>query len=185
LGTDRIQEESLALVRHLERWVRNQEFEVILATMPLPQEPDLTGFLGRWLTEGRLGLARTGPQRSLEFGLVTTLEGPWVKKPYGLLEPPVEAPGWTPGPKTLVLVPGVAFSPAPGGGADRLGRGAGYYDRWLARFGPQVFTLGVGLAHQTLERVPTEAHDQPLTGWLDPSGFRGFPGEELVPKLDP
>lgn len=110
----------------------------------------------------------------MDFGQVTDFSGPWETKPYGMREPPASAPAWTPGRPTLLLVPGLAFAAAPGGGAWRLGRGAGYYDRWLARFGMDVFSLGVGLSVQTEDWVPLEPHDQRIDGWLVPGGFHGF-----------
>lgn len=53
----------------------------------------------------------------------------------------------------LILVPGAAFTKA---GA-RLGRGGGYYDRYL----PQTHALKVALARsgQLFDELPTEPHD--------------------------
>lgn len=63
----------------------------------------------------------------------------------------------------LVLVPGVAFDAA----GTRLGRGAGFYDRFLAsyrsaRAGARKPALAVGLCFdaQVLPAIPAEAHDQ-------------------------
>ena len=55
----------------------------------------------------------------------------------------------------LILVPGCGFDLEGG----RLGRGGGYYDRFLAG---QVGVLKVGLCFecQMIDRLPTEAHDQ-------------------------
>jgi 5-formyltetrahydrofolate cyclo-ligase len=58
------------------------------------------------------------------------------------------------GPIDLVIVPGLAFSPA----GDRLGYGAGYYDRLLAE-GRHARAIGVGYAFQLVPSVPTEPHD--------------------------
>lgn len=57
----------------------------------------------------------------------------------------------------VVLVPGVAFSPA----GVRLGRGAGMYDRLLPRTDGAV---RVGVCSETFVRdeVPAEAHDVPV-----------------------
>lgn len=70
------------------------------------------------------------------------------------------------GEKIVVLVPGLAFSKE----GFRLGRGGGYYDRFLERISaicdagenaknsrPRLF--GVCYGSQILERVPYEAHD--------------------------
>lgn len=55
-----------------------------------------------------------------------------------------------------VLVPGLAFDWS---GA-RLGRGAGFYDRFLESVGPRTHLIGVCFAMQVAERVPTESHDR-------------------------
>ena len=170
---DRRARETEVLVGLLSAWVARQGFEVVLATLPLTREPDLTPFFAAWLaTGGRLALSRTLPGRTMDFGLVSNVEGPWRVRPFGMKEPLASVPAWHAGPRTLLLVPGVGFAPS-GGGAARLGHGAGYFDRWLAQFGAHVTSLGYGLSSQIVDWLPEEAHDQNLDGWLDPHGFHG------------
>jgi 5-formyltetrahydrofolate cyclo-ligase len=52
----------------------------------------------------------------------------------------------------LAVVPGMAFDAR----GYRLGRGGGYYDRFLAEFAG----VSVGLASRLLDAVPIEAHDR-------------------------
>ena len=54
----------------------------------------------------------------------------------------------------VALVPGMAFDAA----GHRLGRGRGYYDRFLAAH-PQLHTIGVCFPFQRVADVPSEAHD--------------------------
>ena len=54
----------------------------------------------------------------------------------------------------VVLVPGVAFD-ADG---HRLGRGRGYYDRFLTSH-PDIYRIGVCFPFQRVAEVPAEAHD--------------------------
>ena len=56
----------------------------------------------------------------------------------------------------LMVLPGVAFSPS----GVRLGRGKGYYDRYLARDGFRAFTIGVCYACQRRESLPREEYDR-------------------------
>ena len=56
----------------------------------------------------------------------------------------------------LMIVPGVAFTPS----GDRLGRGKGYYDRYLSQEGFRAFCVGVCYACQLREDIPAEAHDK-------------------------
>lgn len=56
----------------------------------------------------------------------------------------------------LMLVPGMAFD-ARGG---RLGRGKGFYDRYLSRpEAAHIYKVGVCLPHRFIAEVPTEPHD--------------------------
>jgi 5-formyltetrahydrofolate cyclo-ligase len=55
----------------------------------------------------------------------------------------------------VVLVPGVAFDPDGG----RLGRGGGFYDRFLQHVSASCVTVGVCVAGQVVESVPREPHD--------------------------
>ena len=76
---------------------------------------------------------------------------------FGIVEPqgvePVEAEQID-----LMVVPGVAFTAA----GDRLGRGKGYYDRYLSREGFRAFCVGVCYEHQVVESLPVEPHDKAM-----------------------
>ncbi|HSV43334.1 MAG TPA: 5-formyltetrahydrofolate cyclo-ligase [Candidatus Bathyarchaeia archaeon] len=58
----------------------------------------------------------------------------------------------------LVLVPALAFDRQ----GYRLGRGAGYYDRFLESF-PHIPHIGLAFDFQILDRLPVEPHDRPVT----------------------
>jgi len=57
-----------------------------------------------------------------------------------------------------VIVPGLAFDKSK----NRLGRGAGYYDRFLSTLPKNVTTVGLAFDFQLTECLPIEAHDQCL-----------------------
>jgi 5-formyltetrahydrofolate cyclo-ligase len=62
------------------------------------------------------------------------------------------------GPIDLVLVPGIAFTRA---GA-RIGRGAGFFDRFLARRGTRAIKIGIAFSFQIVESLPLDPHDVKL-----------------------
>lgn len=53
----------------------------------------------------------------------------------------------------LVIVPGVAFDQA----GNRLGRGKGYYDRFLKKLPSTTPTIGLAFDFQVIERLPFKA----------------------------
>lgn len=72
---------------------------------------------------------------------------------YRILEPPAEAPLVAPADIDLAVVPCAGASPD----GRRLGRGGGYYDRFLVRYAGETLLL----CRQALLRpdIPWEAHD--------------------------
>ena len=77
---------------------------------------------------------------------------------FGIDEPTTEAVRCAPAEIDLMVVPGVAFTPCGG----RLGRGRGYYDRYLAQADFRARTIGVGYRHQLMDALPMESHDAVL-----------------------
>lgn len=59
---------------------------------------------------------------------------------------------------TAIIVPGLAFTKR----GQRLGRGGGYYDRYLASLPPATVKIGVCFALQIVETLPIEHHDQKM-----------------------
>jgi len=94
---------------------------------------------------------------------IQDLDRQLVKGPYGIYQPKAECMRKFPTSKIdLVLVPGVAFDR----GGNRLGRGAGYYDRFLKKLPRKTALLGLAFDFQVLESVPTLSHDTRLTGLI-------------------
>jgi 5-formyltetrahydrofolate cyclo-ligase len=74
--------------------------------------------------------------------------------PFGLRQPSADAPELVP---DIVLTPLLAFDAA----LNRLGQGAGYYDRAFARL-TGVTRIGIAWSVQQADSVPIEAWDMPL-----------------------
>lgn len=83
-----------------------------------------------------------------------------VEGSCGILEPkkefikPVSA-----GKIDLVIVPGVAFEKETN---NRLGRGAGYYDRFLKELPKHIPLIGLAFDFQLTDDLPTFSHDIPV-----------------------
>lgn len=77
---------------------------------------------------------------------------------YGIPEPRAEAAAYPTDKLDLILVPGLAFDLR----GHRLGRGAGFYDRFLADPALAAATCGVCFELQIVGSVPVEDWDIPL-----------------------
>jgi 5-formyltetrahydrofolate cyclo-ligase len=97
-------------------------------------------------------------QRKLIPTLISSMEDVH-KGTYGIDEPLLD-PNKALALKDLdvVIVPGLAFDKQ----YHRLGRGAGYYDRFLSTLPKTVSTVGLAFDFQLTESLPTEAHDMRL-----------------------
>ena len=141
---------------------------VIAAYVPAVDEPGHVEHLSSLKSSGARVLLPITRRRGepLSWGWY---DGPGllVTGPYGLRQPAYAATDYTPRDADLVIVPGLALSPA---GA-RLGRGGGFYDRALAGV-PRARTIGIVYDDELLEDLPTEPHDIAV-GWVcTPSDLR-------------
>lgn len=67
----------------------------------------------------------------------------------------------------LILVPAVAFDRQ----GNRMGMGAGYYDRFLARV-PRKITCGITCTALLQEKLPYDVNDVPVAALADENGIR-------------
>lgn len=145
---------------------------------PLPDEPDIAPLLGRALVESK---SPTLPRIDWRSGGMTPARisdpaGDLVSVRGELRHPGAHCPAVDPAVIDLVLVPGVAFDRA----GRRLGRGKGFYDRFLARLAPGCTTIGVCMTEQLVPAVPADGHDRPVIWLATPGGLqRAEPGGEL------
>ena len=77
---------------------------------------------------------------------------------HGIAEPGERAPVVAVEDLDLILVPGVAFDER----CNRLGRGGGFYDRFLGGVGPDTPVAGIAFELQMVRSVPMERHDRAM-----------------------
>ncbi len=117
---------------------------------PRQDEPDLRLLGNRPFWTGRTPLFPRVERDQLVF-----VESRWnalVLGRFGLLEP-TGTPH--PHPPAVVLVPGLAFSRQ----GDRLGRGRGFYDRYLPTLPAATLRIGVCFGTQVLPGLPCDEAD--------------------------
>jgi 5-formyltetrahydrofolate cyclo-ligase len=93
---------------------------------------------------------RATPMRFLSWDTEAAL----IAGPFGLHQPVEDAAELSP---DIILAPLVAFDRS----LNRLGQGAGYYDRAFARF-PQSWRVGIAWSIQQVESLPIDSWDIPL-----------------------
>ncbi len=78
---------------------------------------------------------------------------------FGILEPRKESASlFNAGEIDLIVVPGVAFDEK----RNRIGYGAGFYDRFLKSVKPDCLKIGIAFEFQIYNTIPIEEHDMPL-----------------------
>lgn len=171
LPAGQVERESNELCRGLVDFLTREGARVVMVYAPLPGEADVRGVAAALaMSGGRVCLPRVDwrgrSMRAVEVGDWAGDLEPVAGGPAGLLAPraglaEVAAEGLD-----AVLVPGLAFDAAGG----RLGRGAGFYDRFLAGLPARVRKVGVALAAQVSPSVPMEAHDVKMDWLATPTG---------------
>ena len=126
----------------------------VLLYHSLNDEVDTHAFIQKWRTEKRI-LLPVVVGDDLELRIYTGPEDMSISGIYGIAEPTGEI--FTDyAAIDFIVVPGVAFD-AKG---NRLGRGKGYYDRYLARFeGTSLHLYAVAYDFQIVDHIETEEHD--------------------------
>src|SRR5436190_10538067 len=98
---------------------------------------------------------------SLTTGITTT--GPGVREPIAGKPVPLEF-------IDLVIVPGMGFTPK----GYRIGRGMGFYDRFLSQSEFVGLSCGLAFKEQIVEQLPIQAHDVPLSMLVTDRAIRRF-----------
>jgi 5-formyltetrahydrofolate cyclo-ligase len=98
---------------------------------------------------------------SLQTSFTTT--GPGVREPVSGKPVPVEF-------IDLVIVPGLGFTP----NGYRIGRGMGFYDRFLAQSDFVGLSCGLAFDEQIVPQLPVLDHDIPLSMLVTDRGIRRF-----------
>ena len=132
---------------------------VVMIYLPIPGEVDVSPVALRGWQEQKAICAPklTWDHRhmlpieihSLQTGLISTVNG---------LREPADGSPITMETLDLVLVPAMVFDR----NGNRIGRGAGFYDRFLAAEEFQGVSVGIAFEEQVVDKVPVHDHDIPV-----------------------
>ncbi|MFG1921054.1 5-formyltetrahydrofolate cyclo-ligase [Cryptosporangium sp. NPDC048952] len=176
----RIATESRRLVAHLLAGLNERGVWSVAAYAPIGSEPGvipgpplLSGAprvgLPDALREAGIGvlLPLMRPDRDLDWAGYENRES-LVRGPHDLWEPDPGAALGVDAVRSvdLVVVPALVV----GRDGSRLGRGAGCYDRALARVSSETPLVALVYDDEVLDSVPTEEHDRRITDVITPTG---------------
>jgi 5-formyltetrahydrofolate cyclo-ligase len=144
--------------------------EVVSAFMPMRSEVDVRPLIAAIASKGaRICVPAILDKTTIEFRELVR-GAPMIDMGFGTVGPGPEAAVLDP---VLMLAPLAAFDEQ----GNRIGYGAGYYDRAIARLrtkGLSLRLVGIAFDCQEVEAVPFEPHDVPLDAILTESGLRRF-----------
>jgi len=152
---------SISLLMNLSSLPEWKKAKTVLLYLGIKTEFDPTP-----LVEAALSMEKTvvlprilkGENR-LEIRQVQSLDQNCIPGVWGLREPnPVTCPEITPLQLDFILVPGVAFDLK----GNRMGYGAGFYDRLLSSPDLRAPRVSALFPEQCVDQVPHEPHDQPV-----------------------
>ena len=143
---------SAAALKSLENDSHFLKASSVVAYYSLPDEVDTHDFLEKWRERKQLFLPKVEGQ---SLSLHPYLGMPFMQSgAFGIMEPSTPAVANADA-MDLIIVPGMAFT-ADG---KRLGRGKGFYDRFLAGLPPHKYIIGLAFPFQMVENMPTEPTD--------------------------
>jgi len=152
-------EASRQIARRLLRLPEFVAAKVVMLFLPMPDEPDTMPIVRAALDAGKtVLLPKVIPETGEMIACpVTDPSADTTPGTYGILEPVSDAAAEV-SRIDFCLVPARAFDRT---GA-RLGRGAGYYDRFMASPHFRALRCGIAFASQVLDSIPCEPHDLPV-----------------------
>lgn len=129
-----------------------QKAKCIMGYYPLKGEVNILRMVWKALTTKRFCFpVMDTAAKTLKIFEVNDLEKDFKKGPYGVMQPDTQkAKEVNIRDIDLIITPGLAFDRQ----RNRLGRGAGFYDRFLKKINPPTHKVGVAFEFQILESLP-------------------------------
>ena len=157
------QAKSVAIGRRLRRLPLYRKAGAILCYVAIDGEVETRPIIRQALADGkRLAVPVTLP-RSKRL-IAAEIQNPETdlsqRGPFGIPQPAQSIRRRVPARELdLILVPGVAFDRR----GRRLGRGGGYFDRFLSTIPPEIPSVGLAFRFQRVKNIPWESHDRPVS----------------------
>jgi 5-formyltetrahydrofolate cyclo-ligase len=159
MSEDQKASENHIITHKITEYIGSSGITNLMSFISMAGEVD-TGPIMRWAREHGVSVSipRISPRSSLMSFHRYDPDSLEVH-PFGFRQPNAQSEIFDPHTstkgRTLMLVPGAAFT------ADgmRLGRGGGFYDRYLEMYADSITTAGICFSVQMCRIVPTQPHD--------------------------
>ena len=154
---------SRAIALKLRRLQFYRKAKTLLVTVAFDGEVETLGIIEQALADGKRVAVPALRKRSRRMTLVEIglpKKDLVFKGPHGIPQPQVRRHRiMRPEKLDLILVPAVAFDRQ----GHRLGRGGGYFDRFLAQVPTEIPRVGLCFRFQLMKKLAVESHDQPVS----------------------
>jgi 5-formyltetrahydrofolate cyclo-ligase len=169
---------SLAAADHAEPHLVFTPGTIVSGFLPIRSEIDILPLMKRLAARGaRLCLPAILDRQTIAFRAFDP-DDTLVSTGFGTSGPGPEAEVLDP---QILLMPLAVFDTQ----GNRIGYGAGHYDRAIARLLAKGMTpglIGFAFSCQEVDHVPAEGHDRPLEAVVTERGFREFTGRSFDRK---
>ena len=152
-------EASESIRRRLGELPEWQTADTVLLFLSMPDEVDTLPIVADALAAGKtVAVPKVDARRKrMDACVLRDLGRDLAPGAYGILEP-VGAEIVEPGAIDFCLVPARGYDRA----GNRLGRGGGYYDRYMSDPAFRATRCGIAFAAQLLDTLPHDPHDLPV-----------------------
>lgn len=142
------------IFNQVENLQQFKEARVVLAYWSLPNEVNTQKFILKWANKKRFALPIVVGE-TLELRAFNGLSSLVTSNLFGIQEPITEEL-ISPTDIDFAIIPGIAFDKK----GNRLGRGKGFYDRFLKQ--TKAYKVAVGYGFQILDEIPVSSLDVPV-----------------------
>lgn len=146
---EQLAQQSKLIMQKVESHPGFQKANIVMLYCSLPDEVQTMQFIEKWRNKKQIILPTVVGDDIIPVKLDADTQ--FAEGDFNIQEP--QNNPYT-GTYDLIIVPGVGFDK----NGNRLGRGRGYYDRFLCHF-PTVKKIGICFDFQMVDEIPTEATD--------------------------
>lgn len=179
VSPDELRERSARICARLAGEPEYRRAEVIMIYLSTPQEVDTSPLALRAWEDGKRVLAPriSWEQRRMQPVEIRSLSSADLREDAMGIRVPTEGLCVQISEIDLLVMPGLAFDQA----GNRLGRGRGFYDRFLSHRDFRALSCALALEDQVVPEVPHEELDRPVNMLVTDECVRRFSGPPRAP----